>query len=54
MTVGASIGIAAFPKHATNGKSLTGLADTAMYRAKKNGELFTVYSPDQPDRRAAL
>ncbi|MEN8190637.1 MAG: GGDEF domain-containing protein [Thermodesulfobacteriota bacterium] len=36
--IGASIGIACFPDHCTNGQELLILADQAMYKAKKMGK----------------
>jgi diguanylate cyclase (GGDEF)-like protein len=36
--VGASVGIALYPQHASTFDSLVRLADTAMYRAKKTGK----------------
>ncbi len=43
----ASIGIAQFPKDATNAENLLSTADTAMSRAKEQGKNgFQLYSPD--------
>ncbi|MHA1153797.1 MAG: diguanylate cyclase domain-containing protein, partial [Alphaproteobacteria bacterium] len=46
-TAGASVGIAVYPEHANDGTSLTHHADAAMYRAKKNDELFAIYNPEE-------
>jgi len=47
VTAGASVGIAVYPEHANDGTSLTHHADAAMYRAKKNDELFAIYNPEE-------
>lgn len=41
LTVGCSIGIACYPTDATNLSDLLALADTAMYRSKRQGSLET-------------
>ena len=50
LIVGASIGIAATPVHATNGDDLLQAADAAMYFAKKDRCGFAVFNPTR-DRR---
>ena len=45
--VHASFGIATFPDHAAEASSLMQRADVAMYVAKRSGNGFAVYSPDQ-------
>ncbi len=41
--VGASVGIAIYPDHATDGETLTRRADIAMYSAKKHGVGHEIY-----------
>ena len=48
VTVGTSIGIAAFPDHAKDGDTLYHHADTAMYSAKKSDAQFSIYQADEP------
>ncbi len=43
----ASLGVALFPDHATDGDLLTQRADVAMYNAKRGGGGWSVYSPAQ-------
>jgi diguanylate cyclase len=47
--IGASIGIARAPAHATTADGLVACADVAMYRAKLRGESFALYEPDFDD-----
>ena len=57
LQVGASIGLAAYPEHATDSSSLLQLADVAMYQAKDNHSGYMVYASgrDRHDaRRLAL
>jgi GGDEF domain-containing protein len=42
-----SAGIAAYPEDADDGTSVIHHADAAMYRAKKNHELFIIYRPEE-------
>jgi diguanylate cyclase len=59
VTLGISIGIAQFPLHGTNGRTLLQRADTAMYQAKKNRKGIQVFGStqnpieDQPGRLAS-
>ena len=47
LAVGASIGIAIYPDHASNAEELIRLADEAMYRVKNKGKnSFEFFSPD--------
>jgi len=43
----ASIGISAFPDHGLDGRTLLQHADVAMYVAKRNGQAYSVYNPDE-------
>ncbi|NDP58546.1 MAG: EAL domain-containing protein [Oxalobacteraceae bacterium] len=43
--LGAGIGIAGFPEHGTDAESLLSHAGTAMYSAKKSGNVAVVYHP---------
>jgi diguanylate cyclase (GGDEF)-like protein len=45
LQVTASIGIAAYPEHATDAVLLLKLADSAMYRGKRSGK-NRVFTPD--------
>jgi diguanylate cyclase (GGDEF)-like protein len=57
LQIGASIGVAMFPNHATDSDALLQLADVAMYQAKANHTGFAVYASrrDNHDaRRLAL
>jgi len=40
------VGIAAYPEHATNAKSLLQMADMALHSAKKQSKLVQIYHPD--------
>src|SRR5204863_9619492 len=42
----ASIGIAVFPQHGTNAETLLRRADVAMYVAKRSGNSYSVYRPE--------
>lgn len=58
LSVGASIGIASFPEHATQGPELVAHADAAMYQAKRSGGgsflAWTAAAPNpRPVREAA-
>ena len=44
MTV--SVGIAGFPAHGTTGEALIKTADTALYRAKREGRDRVVVAPE--------
>ncbi len=47
LNIKASIGIAIYPDHSTDGKELVGCADAAMYFVKKNGKAnYHIYVPD--------
>ncbi len=46
LNIKASIGIAIYPDHSTDGKELVGCADAAMYFVKKNGKAnYHIYEP---------
>ncbi len=47
--VGASIGVAIFPDHAQEPDNLLRRADVAMYKAKREGLGYVIYSPDGED-----
>jgi len=49
VTVGASIGLAVFPAHGSDGDTLLLRADAAMYAAKRAGGGVALYAPDMPD-----
>ena len=47
LNIKASIGIAIYPDHSTDGKELVGCADAAMYFVKKNGKAnYHIYVPE--------
>lgn len=47
LNIKASIGIAIYPDHSTDGKELVGCADAAMYFVKKNGKAnYHIYQPE--------
>ncbi len=47
LNIKASIGIAIYPDHSTDGKQLVGCADAAMYFVKKNGKAnYHIYVPE--------
>ena len=47
LNIKASIGIAIYPDHSTDGKELVGCADAAMYFVKKNGKAnYHIYEPE--------
>jgi diguanylate cyclase (GGDEF) domain len=48
VTVGVSIGVAMYPEDASSGEVLVGLADAAMYRAKRSGRGQVVDAGAQP------
>ncbi len=48
--IGASVGIALSPDHATDAESLLRKADTAMYWAKGSGGGWSMYAPAHDDR----
>ncbi|MEE4252365.1 MAG: EAL domain-containing protein [Alcanivoracaceae bacterium] len=50
LNVEASIGIALFPEHGTNGETLMRRADIAMYDAKHAGHQVAVYQPGWDER----
>jgi EAL domain-containing protein (putative c-di-GMP-specific phosphodiesterase class I) len=54
VSIGASIGVVAYPEHGTDAKVLLRHADVAMYAAKRAGIGYSVYSCEQdtndPDR----
>lgn len=53
--VGASIGVALFPEHATDAESLLKRADAAMYQAKRTGSgSVALYQRQEGDARARL
>jgi diguanylate cyclase (GGDEF)-like protein len=57
IAVGASIGIALYPKHGESADVLFQRADVALYVAKRKGLGYTVYTPEQDQynpRRLAL
>ncbi len=45
----ASIGISVFPYHGLDGRTLLQHADVAMYVAKRNGQSYSVYDPDEDE-----
>lgn len=45
----ASIGISVFPDHGLDGRTLLQHADVAMYVAKRNGQAYSVYDPDEDE-----
>jgi len=45
--IGASIGIALYPRHGTDGETLLQRADVAMYTAKRQDTAVEVYDPSQ-------
>ena len=45
--IGASIGIAIYPQHGTDAKSLIQRADVAMYYAKHNKRGYAIYNPHE-------
>jgi histidine ammonia-lyase len=51
--VEASIGIAIFPEHGTDGNALLRHADVAMYAAKQTGDGQCIYDPEQDTRAPA-
>jgi diguanylate cyclase (GGDEF)-like protein len=53
LEVGASIGVAVYPFHATNAEQLLQHADVAMYAAKRARRGFTVYAAGLDDHSAA-
>ncbi|HLY83215.1 MAG TPA: bifunctional diguanylate cyclase/phosphodiesterase [Acidimicrobiales bacterium] len=57
LQIGASIGLAIFPKHASDSAALLQLADVAMYQAKANHTGYAVYASQRRQhdaRRLAL
>jgi diguanylate cyclase (GGDEF)-like protein len=52
VSVGASIGIALYPEHASDGASLLRMADAAMYRAKRVHGSYEFYDPPRDARRS--
>ena len=47
LNIKASIGIAIYPDHSTDGKELVGCADAAMYFVKKNGKAnYHIFVPE--------
>lgn len=57
-TIGASLGIAAFPKHGNTSSVLLKSADVAMYQAKNNKLGYCIYNPisdiNTPDRLSLM
>jgi len=47
VTIGISIGVAQFPLHGTDGRTLLKRADQAMYQAKQGARAIRMFSPDQ-------
>jgi diguanylate cyclase (GGDEF)-like protein/PAS domain S-box-containing protein len=47
LDVRASVGIATFPAHGTDAEILLQRADVAMYVAKRSGNSYAIYAPDQ-------
>ena len=45
--IGASVGIALFPRHGTDGETLLQRADVAMYTAKRRATAIEAYDPSQ-------
>ena len=43
----ASLGISLYPTHCLDGSSLLRCADVAMYAAKRSGQRYTLYAPEQ-------
>jgi diguanylate cyclase (GGDEF)-like protein len=54
VTTGVSIGIAVFPVHGKDSKTLLANADHAMYRAKNDGCGFEVHSEAEPAKPASF
>ena len=54
LKVGISIGIAMYPEHASDTDTLVRQADQAMYKAKRNGIVYTLFnsSINRPDRKS--
>ena len=50
MHISSSVGIAVYPEHGKNEKTLVKNADIAMYHAKKSGRNnVTLYRPEMPE-----
>lgn len=50
LNIKASIGIAIYPDHATDGRTLVGCSDAAMYFVKKNGKAnYHIYDPSDSE-----
>lgn len=50
LNIKASIGIAVYPDHSTDGRTLIACADTAMYFVKKNGKAnYHIYDPSDEE-----
>jgi predicted signal transduction protein with EAL and GGDEF domain len=54
VSVTGSIGMAFYPEHGRDSRTLLAHADHAMYRAKRGSHAFAIYAPDQAETRPFL